>query len=144
MVDKTQVEKRVDAIEAKISDGFGGVGEAVGNHSERFNYYGTEYGVNVIDDSDNGVGNRAGGQSNNLYGCQFADVYGISNILRYCRCGIVRGDSNSIIGDASVIYKNGFIVIGSSNGNYDQNNGRYGVICSAKPVTRFMPLVENQ
>ncbi|MBO6303280.1 MAG: hypothetical protein J6N15_12675 [Ruminiclostridium sp.] len=123
---KSQLEKRVDALETR--GGSGGVGEAVGNHSERFNYYGTEYGVNVIDDSGNGMANRAGGQSNNLYGCQFADAYGISNILRYCRCVIVRGDSNSVVGDAPTQYKNAFILVGSSNGNYDENSGRYGTI----------------
>lgn len=133
-MNKSQLEKRVDALEAQGSGGSGGVGEAVGNHSERFNYYGTEYGVNVIDDSGNGMGNHAGGQSNNLYGCQFADVFGLTNALRFCRCAIVRGDSNSIIGDASVSYKNGFIVVGSSNGNYDQNSGRYGAICNSGVV----------
>ena len=120
-VRKTDDTTGVDGweLEKKPGGGSGGVGEAVGNHSERFNYYGTEYGINTLDDTGGGMANRAGGQRNQLTSCQFTDVYGITNSAEYTRCAVIRGDGIKIGKLSQRSYLDCFIAVGSTIDNYD-------------------------
>lgn len=111
---KDQLEKRVDALEAKPSGG--GVGEAVGKYSEIFNVYKTEqksalsvtrnqiddgtinnyYGCNKADGSGitlyHDRSSRGGGEGVKVSNSQYVDAYG-ENIDVEGRSSVVRGDN---------------------------------------------------
>ena len=130
-MEKSRLEKRVDALETRRE----GVGEAVGNHSERFNYYDTtDQNINIIDDNNNGVANRAGGQKNRLTSCNCIDVYGYDNLVEFGRCAIIRGDNIKLRSNDQGSLDS-FIVVGRSIDNYDTaTSGALGAPISSSAI----------
>lgn len=114
---KSQLEKRVDALEAKETGGGGGVGLAVGAHSEVFNGYPGDSAANVIEDGQWGY-NRVAGAYNSLTGeSQCTELGGYNNSAVHAYCSIIHGNDVKLkrYGGYSP-YKS--IVVGSDIRNY--------------------------
>lgn len=125
---KSQENKRMDALQA--GTGKGGVGENVGNHSERFNGYTAEDGCSIISYGSYGY-NHAEGYKNTLTACDMTHVSGKENAVTGADGAVIFGKNNTItaLGAYYILggYNNevragtsGSAIFGSTNKIYEQ------------------------
>lgn len=121
---KSQLEKRVDALEAKETGGGGGVGLAVGAHSEIFNGYPGDSAANVIEDGQWGY-NRVAGAGNSLTGeSQCTELGGYNNSVVHAYCSIVHGNDVKL---KPYSYTPAYsIIVGETIKNYANESDLYG------------------
>lgn len=101
-IESADVWELIYKIEA---GGGGGVGEDIGNHSERFNDYENNtasgsYGYLHIEGSYNtatgGYYTSIGGYGNSFAGGYTSDISGWANTVAYAYCSLISGDTNTV------------------------------------------------